>query len=332
MKQYNIDVSLRSFKLTINFYSLKIQKFILFLLIITTTNFSTAQINIKNADSLIIGHINKNILFSYTNQVVYNYKGFLIFNGVSNYKNDIVYTVDILRNKTVINNNVETQPEWIIKNNTIFWFYKREKLDLISIKKENGFISFYNNYNDSLIGFLDTEKISKIELVLAFVYLWNDLKWEKICVNTSNVYESETGDLPKNILASMKPVFGDETNTWLWDGKYFFPAYNNDQRYIWEYDGNTIKPTWNSKIENEWSWDGEELKPFWGGHPRNNWRWENGILRQVFENNYKNEYEIVDNIVRKRFGSYGENEWEVTGNMPLPVLTIILLGIVARQN
>lgn len=300
------------------------------ILFLAFSNFAFGQISIKGADASIIGTLEKNYLLDSIHQVLYNYKGFIIFNKLSNNKNDIVLTLDIRKSKAIIFNKVETTASWVIKSNYIVWKKGKDNIDIIKIEKQNGFTSFYNENNDSLIGFVESENLTGLELSLAFFHLWNELNWEEKFDKQIKTFNKQTSNLEEGILGLMKPVFGDDMNVWLWDGKYLFHAYNNDQRYVWEFDGETLKPIWNSRIENEWSWDGDELKPFWGGHPRNNWRWDNDILRQVFENNYKNEYEIVDNIVRKRFGSFGEIEWQIEGEIPLPVLTLVILGIVYR--
>lgn len=291
---------------------------------------SDAQTNIFNAESEKIASLKDNFLLNINNKPLYNHKGLIIFKNTSNNKNDIELTIDVRKRKTTLYNKVETYPTWTIKDNSIFWRKNKNDVLLIHIKKENGFTSFYSARTDSLITYIDSDTLSEKEQSLVFFHVWNILDLEAVFEKQVALLFSENSDLPEGILASMKPVFGDDLNVWLWDGQYLFHAYNIDQRYVWEFDGKTLKPRWNSRIENEWSWDGDELKPFWGGHPRNNWRWDNGILRQVFENNYKNEYEIVDNIVRKRFGSFGDNEWEIEGEIPLPVLTLVLLGIVYR--
>lgn len=289
----------------------------------------SAQINIKDAEDNMISYIKDNIVLNSSHQVLYNYQGFIVFKELSSHRNDIVLTLDIRKNKTKIFIKVDKFPTWMIRNNSIFWKNEREEFDVINIQKQNGFTSFYNAYNDSLIAYVDSEEISDIELSLAFFQIWKVLDLDKIFAKQKDVF-TRNGDLPEGIMGSMKPVFGDDLDVWYWDGKYVFPAYNNDPRYVWIFDGETIKPNWNSRMENEWSWDGEELSPFWGGHPKNNWRWEGDVFRQVFESNYKNEYEIVDNVVRKRFGSYGDNEWEIEGEMPLPIISIVLLKIVYR--
>jgi len=291
---------------------------------------SFSQTKIMDAEGNNIAYIKEQILLDSAHQVLYNYKGFILFNELSSSKNDIALTIDIRKNKTSIYKKVETTPNWIIRKNDIIWKNERENIDIIKIQKKDGFTSFYNINNDSLIAYIDTENVSALELSISLFYVWNTLNLEDLFLKEYLKTEAQNENLPEGILGAMKPVFGDEMNVWFWNGKYLFPAYNKDERYVWEFDGEVLKPIFNSRIENEWSWDGDELKPYWGGHPRNNWRWDNGILRQVFENNYKNEYEIVDNIVRKRFGSFGENEWQIEGEMPLPVLSLVLLGIVYR--
>lgn len=307
------------------------KKLLFIILFFFVSNFCVAQTYIKNSQAKTISYIKDKIVFNTEHKVLYNYKGFIVFKEESKNKNDIALTLDVRKNKTFIYNKVETQVKWIIKKENVIWKKGRQSINVLNIKKQDGFTSFYNVSNDSLIGFVDTEELTDPELSIAFFQLWEILDLEEMFLKQLETISYDiNSDLPKGIIGSMKPVFGDEYNIWYWDGKHFFPALSNDQRYVWEFDGEILKPIWNSKMENEWSWDGEELSPYWGGHPRNNWRWENGILRQIFENNYKNEYEIVDNVIRKRFGSFSENEWEIEGKIPLPVISLIVLKIVNR--
>lgn len=306
------------------------KKIVSILIFLAVFSFTNAQTNIFNAKSEKIGYFKDNFLINNDNKTLYNHKGLIIFNKTSNNKNDIALTIDIRKRKTTIYDKVDTYPKWTIKDKNVYWRKNRDDILILKIKKEEGFTSFYNARTDSLVAYLDSDSISEKEQCLALFYFWNQLNLEEIFEKQVALLFAESNNLPEGILGSMKPVFGDNLNVWFWDGQYLFPAYDRDQRYVWQFDGKTLKPIWNSRIENEWSWDGDELKPYWGGHPRSNWRWDNGVLRQVFESNYRNEYEIVDNVVRKRFGSFGDNEWEIEGEMPLPVLTLVLLGIVYR--
>lgn len=300
------------------------------LLLFVATNILQAQTNVFTAEGEKIAYLKDNFLLDIQHKPLYNHQGLIVFNSTSTNKKDIALTIDVRKKKTTIYEGVETYPKWIVKDYTVFWRKNREDIQIINIKSEEGFTSFYNHRTDSLIAYVDSEVISEKEQSLVLFYIWNELQLENVFEKQVALIYSENSNLPDGILGAMKPVFGDDLNIWFWDGKYLFPAYDRDQRYVWEFDGKTLKPTWNSRVQNEWSWDEGELKPYWGGHPRNNWRWDNGILRQVFENNYLNEYEIVDNIVRKRFGAFGDNEWQIEGEMPLPVLTLVLLGIVYR--
>lgn len=302
-------------------------KILLYILIIVS-NVSFGQINIKDAEANSFAYIKENVLLDSAHQVLYNYKGSIIFNKNSSKKEDIALTVDIRKFKTNIYLEVETEATWFIKNNSIFWKKNREDILICTIEIKDGFTSIYNANTDSLIAFLDKEEVSSLDLSFAFFHIWNTLDLETVLEKQSVI---STEGMPEGVVGYMKPVFGDPLNVWVWDGEVLYHAYDADPNLVWTFDGSTIKPEWNSRTQFEWSWDGEELSPYWGGHPRNNWRWEGNIFRQIFESNYKNEFELVDNVARKRFGSYGDLEWEIHGDMPLPLVSIVLLGIVYRR-
>lgn len=302
-------------------------KFI-FLILISISQYVFAQKNIKNANAETIAYFKENVLLDFQHQVLYNIKGQIVFDKLTSDKEGIALTINLKRTKTVVYNKVETTPLFIIQKENIYWRKSREDVLVAKRKVENGFTSFYNPFTDSLIAFVDTELLSELETSLCFFYIWNTLELESK-IPKKQLAGSNTS-LPEGIVGMMKPVFGDPLDVWLWDGSFLYPAYDRNPNFVWRFDGKTIKPDLNSRIETEWSWDGAELKPFWGGHPRSNWRWESNILRQVFDNNYRNEFEIVENIARKRFGSFGEIEWEIHGEMPLALVTVVLLRIVYR--
>ncbi|MGB1316433.1 MAG: hypothetical protein ACPG4Y_10460 [Chitinophagales bacterium] len=303
---------------------------ILFLLFIVQINIIFAQISLKNTEAKTVASLNENVLYSNENVPLFNLKGQIVFKEKSNNRNDIVLTIDNRKYKTLINENISTSPKWLIQKEQIYWRKNREDILVVNFKKQDGFTSFYNAQTDSLIAFLDSEDVSTLQISFVLFYMWDyfDLE-DKFSKSLQTSTSNEV--LPDGVIGFMKPVFGDPLNVWLWNGEVLYQAYDNDPFYVWTYDGSTIKPQWNSRIETEWTWDGEEIKPYWGGHPRNNWRWEGNILRQVFNSDYKKEFEITDNIARKRFGAYGETEWEIHGEMPLALISIILLGIVYRR-
>lgn len=304
------------------------RKYILFVFI-AFQSFVFGQKNIFDAQQNKLAYIKENVLLNKAHQVVYMLKGQIVFSSLSEKKEDILLTIELKKNKTLVFNQLETQATFIFEKNAVYYRQNRVDVLVAMIDKKAGFTSFYNAYTDSLIAYLDTENVSELELPLAFYYIWNELNLKSILAQQT--LSNPSGEkMPEGVIGYMKPVYGDPLNVWIWDGKYLYPAYDRDPRYVWVFDGKTIKPDWNSRIETEWSWDGEELKPYWGGHPKNNWRWEGNIFRQIFDSNYRNEFEIVDGIARKRFGTYGEIEWEIHGDMPLALVSVVLLRIVYR--
>ena len=288
-----------------------------------------AQKNIYDASGNMFSYIKENVVLDSAHQVLYNLKGQIVFAALSEKKEDILLTIETRKNKNLVYNKVETQPMWIFQNNSIYWRQNNVDVLIVNIAKKAGFTSFYNAVSDSLIAYIDTENLSELEQTMSFFHIWKTFDLETV-FKTQNIQNTSGEAMPEGIIGYMKPVFGDPLNVWLWDGKYLYPAYDRDPNLVWLFDGEVIKPDWNSRIETEWSWDGEELKPYWGGHPKNNWRWEGNIFRQIFDSNYRNEFEIVDGVARKRFGTYGELEWEIHGDMPLALVSVVLLRIVYR--
>lgn len=306
---------------------MKKRNFLFCVLLVLLSSQMIAQINLKNAQGELLGYLREQYLLDTSHHILMHCNGNLVFEGNSTKKEAILLAIEPLKNKTNMYLGVATSPTFFIKNETIFWLNNREEIPVAFIKKEAQFIAFYHAKTDSLIAYLETDAWNEQSLSLVFYYLWQTTTWEQ---HLASATKQQDALLPEGIIGYMQTTNAFQTQVWFWDGETFFPTHINEPLYVWTFDGQTIKPQFYSRIENEWSWNGEELKPFWGGHPRNIWRWEGNLFRQVFDNNYKNEYELVDQVARKRFGNSNDLEWQIYGEVPLPLVGMVLLGLVYR--
>lgn len=301
----------------------------LLLIILFIQGFLLAQVPILNLNQDTLYFLADGKLVSTDKKEVFTTKGNIIFKGNSTNYKDIIYTLALdsfsQQKEAIIYNKKGAASEFIIQNSTVSFTYNNQSYDLVTLVKDENSWAIYNNLNDSLLVYFSDYQVGNADVFAVFITIFNDFKLKEKLTNylqTNTSYDENYGII--------EPVFGNGT-AWIWDGKYLYPyGVNITHAMVWEYNSEKLKPRNYPRTQEEWAWDGSSLKPYWGGNPQNQWTWQNGILRQVWNNNYKNEYFIEDNVIRKRFGSFGDNEWEIKGNVPLPIITAIVLGVVYR--
>ncbi len=119
---------------------------------------------------------------------------------------------------------------------------------------------------------------------------------------------------------------------WVWDGKTLKPVWGYRPEDEWEFDGKYLKPVWSADPQTEWIWDGSILKPYWESSTQNQWVWEDNILRSFWDSNPDLMWTIEGDIVRPKWNFNQLQQWQIDGSVPLPVLTLILLGKADRDR
>jgi hypothetical protein len=265
-------------------------------------------------------------------EVIFSTQGNIIFSGNSNEKKDIVFKTDaqsiFQKNKANVFTKTGANANWYIAEGNFYYKDVAPLNIIINAQQTDGFYAFYSGINDSLLAYIAEPATYSPALMFALTQiLWQSYNLDKAF---KEKLEGQKTTKASPQIASMTPTFGNGM-PWLWDGKFLYPAYDRNPMLVWQFTNNILKPRQLPVNNEEWRWDGDTLKPYWGGHPSREWSWRGGILRQVWSNNMNNEYIIDnDNIARPRFGNFGENEWQINGNIPLPVITAVLLGIVYR--
>lgn len=260
-------------------------------------------------------------------QVIFKTKGNIVFNQNSSSFKDILFTLalDSLPQKksAIIYNEKGALSLFSIRSSYVYYKLGSTEQPVAFIAKTADSWAIYSALNDSLLAYIPTLNVSNSTLFAIYYALWNQLEIEKSLKAKSSSNSSSD-------YAWIEPVFGNQI-VWIWDGKYLYPnGANMNHPMVWIYENDKLYPKNYPRTQEEWAWDGSSLKPYWGGNPQAQWTWQNGVLRQIWNNNYQNEYFIDDNVIRKRFGSFGDNEWEIHGDVPLPIITAIVLRVLNR--
>ncbi len=279
-------------------------------------------------DTLFV--IDNNTVSNTDGKVLYTTQGNIVFEDASTSYKKILFTLAVdsfqqEKNGKIYNKKGATS-KFSIQESTILYQQGETYYPLATVVKNEDNWALYNNANDSLLAFIPNVDFSNAVIFATFMAIAEKENLVDKLQDILNQQKQQTSDG----LAYIEPVFGNGI-VWVWDGLYLYPyGTNKSHPMTWKFQNNKLGPINYPRNQEEWSWDGSGLKPYWGGNPQSQFTWQNGVLRQIWNNNHNNEYIIENNVIRKRFGSYGDNEWQMTGDVPLPIITAVVLGLLFR--
>lgn len=122
--------------------------------------------------------------------------------------------------------------------------------------------------------------------------------------------------------------YGGQAYEWIWNGETLKPAWGIRWEDEWTYDGRYLTPAGSTR--DQWQWDGNLLKPAWSANPSVQWQFQNGTLRPFWNSTPDREWRYIDGRVRPTYNPDPRQTWEVEGDIPLPVIALVVLGIADR--
>ena len=191
------------------------------------------------------------------------------------------------------------------------------------MQRAKKWLAFYSSFNDSLLAFYVADSLPSSAAIMVAYTLVKKFDLEgKISLKQNRL---PFDDAP---FSTIKPILGNQTvNEWIWDGKTLRPRWNVDQRLVWTFDGQTAKPMYGNNIYDQYSWDGENFKSVWRTDNATEWTYDGRQFKPVWGTDWANQYIIEDGVVKPWSGVHPEHEWKMEGNIPVPVLILIISGI-----
>ena len=265
-------------------------------------------------------------------QLLYFQKGNIFFNGAADSKENIFLlstSMDIGSDKLeLLYEKDNRQPSYSFTGNK-FYLGKtvsedlRQKTELIHIQRIKKWLSFYASATDSLLAYYAADSLPGSTAIIVAYTLVKNLGLEK----SPNLPRFEQ-TVQTNTYSTIKPIWGNQTmNEWMWDGKILRPRWNVDPKLAWTFDGQTIKPQFGNNIYAQYSWDGEIFKPVWRSNRNEEWSWDGRLMKPIWETDWANQYIIEDGVVKPWSNVHTEKEWQMQGDIPIPLIILILSGI-----
>lgn len=299
------------------------------LVLVIFSSIATAQnIAVKNADSketLLIDIASGIIAEAEPKAVVYTVKGNLIFAGYSDNKSDILFMLhgtDIFSKKSgrlVLNE----------KNETVFTFVKGKVWLGSSTANKNFLIGGFEKTNATTLVFRLASSKEILFSTSATLSAAQSMAVLSYFVVTHNIDEqiieaAKQTATPAALQGSgtMRRLWGNGNEDFIWDGKVLKNRWNHNEYEQWAYDGSNVYRAWFDTGE-VYTWDGKTLQSNWNG---NAFVHEGNTLRAVFGNT-NDEFFIQGNIVKRAWVSLGNDEWEVNGEIPVPIIMMIVFRL-----
>lgn len=272
------------------------------------------------------------------NSVYFTIKGNIIFKGQSEAKKNIhllVQSPDLFAK----------QPGKIFSGNmrkVLFTisqgvFFAGDKIDLFTPnqiawyeKGKEDFLFIKNAADSSLIATITPGEVSNAELSAIFFYFYENYKMEVVL--NENIATAHQAIIERNE-GTIRPIWGSRLeNEWMWDGRTLKPKWGNRPEDEWLFDGRSLKPYYQSNLDDEWLWDEttQNFKNAWRTGKRDEWTWEDGVLKPFWDADLKAHFVKEGNKVKPYWGHKPEQEWVIDGYLPLPVITLVVLGLADR--
>lgn len=202
----------------------------------------------------------------------------------------------------------------------------REGNEMLHIERSKKFVAFYASYNDSLLAYYKTADSLPASTAVILAYLLvkeNGLEKKIAALMAKPMFE--------NVYSDLKPATGNTVaNEWIWDGKVLRMRWDVDEKYMWTFDGQIIKQ-YGDNAYFQYSWDGANFKPLSRSDEGAEWTWDGHIMKPASDNNLADQYQIADGMINPADENI-ERQWRLDGNIPVPLIILVISGLARAGN
>ncbi len=278
-----------------------------------------------------------------SDKILYTVKGNIIFEGASDKQQDIELLVkveDIFSKKKTGSVLDAAQREKLFQARNGGFFYRDSSIysDRWIMahyrKEETGSIALFLHASDTLVCRISSPEVSTGKLVAVFYYFAKKFHWEKEMQEVVALLAKVEMITSPGQTSSVKATSGTIRKLWNtgldefeWDGEVLKRRWNSFDYEEWTFDGVTLKRLWYPGHE-EMEWDGEILRRKWYSS-EDEFEWNGSILRRRY-GPASEGYLIQGNIIKPAFGSNMEREWEIDGNIPIPLIALVVFGLLRK--
>ncbi len=288
---------------------------------------------VTDATGHVLYTLQEGVLYDAQSKPMLTVKGNMVFKGASESKNDIVLLIgtDNLfseKSANAINSDLQSTRFAMGKGGFYLTGYGLSEDHLIAKYSlgTNGDIVLLAGHPPAPFVTLTGDEWSTAELTAIF-YLLDEQHQLQELLATSLV----GGNVPVKKLttgneATLRRMWNTGQDDFSWDGRVLKRRWNSSDLEEWEFDGRILRRVW-MEDRTEYEWDGKILKCRFCNTVEE-FEWDGRVLRRRW-NTGNDEFVIQGNVV-KRMWDAGNDEWELTGDMPVPIIAMIVFGLIAK--
>jgi hypothetical protein len=263
-------------------------------------------------------------------------RGNMVFEGSSENKDDLVLLVrveDIFSKgaEPILKKDMKTAVLNVAKGK--FYLGNSPTYDdayLVGYYKADskGNLGIYSGNAVTPVAYLKGNNMSTGELCAIFYLFMLNLEMDKAARERVPVITPLSGESADNMgSGTIKRLWGSTEDEYVWDGRIIKRKWNSFDFEEWSFDGKTLKRVW-YQGEDDYTWDGKTLSKKWNTGT-DEFEFDGTTLRRKW-NTGMDEYSIQGNIVKRLWNTNNNDEWEVDGDIPVPVIAMVVFGLLRQ--
>jgi hypothetical protein len=308
---------------------------ILLILCLLGSLVATGQDNgiyVLDTDTLLLGKMEGGSVYTAPDRIGFNYAGNIIYSGSARQQENILMMVrmkDAWSKKAGIVYEANGKDvRYIFRKGEMFLGdypidTELERLLRIGEKDEDGW-KVYHGITDEPLGTIAGNEISSVELVMAAFLFITAFDLDREVIEYIEAHSiPNTGTEGAAIYPVLDP-FGPMR--WEWDGRVLRRSMDLSGAE-WSFDGQTIQSRM-AGLESSWTYSNGMLKPAWNNDPQFRYEWKENTLRPFWDSNPDKMWVLEDGIMRPMWNTDPALQWEIAGDMPLPLIALVVLGFI----
>lgn len=278
-------------------------------------------------------------------KALYTIKGNIIFEGASDNQKDIKLLIraENIFSKKKIGGILDASQKNKLFSIRDGGFYYRDNSTYVDdwmiahFREEGtGTIGLYLGDSDTLLCRIAAAEMPTGKLAAVFYYFSKQFGWEekwKTMVYADPAGTKTTESIPAETAAvrqtsgTIRKLWNTGLDEFTWDGEVLKRKWNSFDYEEWTFDGVTLKRVWYPGQE-EMEWDGEVLRRKWYSS-NDEFDWNGSVLRRRW-GSATDGYVIQGHMVKPAYDNNMEREWEIDGNIPIPVIAIVVFGLLGK--
>ena len=298
------------------------------------SGFAVEKTVFYDSSGTVLLEVSDELIKNTTGRILYNIQGNIVFQGAGEKRKDILL---MLKSDNIFS-KLGGQVLGQVKNQTVYYTFgggyyirpsdKSTETQLVAYwkKTKNGTYNLHHGTSDSLLAFYPFEEASDILLTALFHYVQVSNNMAETII--ANYIPPETNQDVSSTSGTIRRMWGRGNDEFEWDGYSLRKKWGNNPMQEWTFDGFIFKRVWSSTGNEEFIWQDNILRRRWYQSP-DEFVWNGRTFRRRYGPQTE-EYIVQGSVVKSMWTDSDLNQWEIDGEIPIPVIMMVVYGLVNR--